>query len=612
MLFYSIFFTAKLIADENAEMEERKRLDIIELNRLEAFAQEDAKFFKSIDEQLECYDAEIRRYEQAIQSMDEERAMVAKTAYEFEEHKRLKMQKLTENLNEARSKNMELQMLLSEKENEVRKCEKEANELETTLKRQSEELAKLRQMRDNDPAQVDEILKEKQENLVKKEALIRLNEEYIKAQSVAEEELVTAKKDYMQSVSVLKECEERLSKLGIQKTELTCDSKTKHQELDKLKQDLSLMEDERIKITTCISSNELLLSGTLAKELKEQSRIERTLTSILESLHRLINERLVELREHENLIDSKTAKLNSLTTRNEFMQNEIHSLEDQAKDARKRCIETERKISELGMKDISIEVEEREREIENLRSQIEQVNVELQFLKDHNMLGPDGLLKPLLIANTEAQVEMDSLVEKLGINEFLTRVQSEPDVNKIIVQLVEKISQILQLIHEAKQLELRYSDDSNKAAVIIEKLKMKNNESLNEIDQLQTFKRLALVQIGLNQLQATKGVNLVLQGLEFRDQEVEDLLAKLSFAEKAKVQKINLSNCRLVDFELSRFVMEFPNLRELNVRGNPDLTSMGPLVKYIKTQMEGVTGVYCDDKVLIANSGLQVRLTVYH
>jgi hypothetical protein len=123
---------------------------------------------------------------------------------------------------------------------------------------------------------------------------------------------------------------------------------------------------------------------------------------------------------------------------------------------------------------------------------------------------------------------------------------------------------------------------------------------------------MALVQIGLNILQASKGMNLFLQGLAYGDDELGDLLNRLSFDEKQKITKVNLSNCKLVDFQLARLVSEFQNLRELDLRGIPDLTGILELERHLKTKVDGITGVYRDDKVLIVNSGLQVRLTVYH
>jgi len=372
------------------------------------------------------------------------------------------------------------------------------------------------------------------------------------------------------------------------------------------------MEDERMQITTRISASEFMLSGTLGKELKEQSRIQRTLESTLQSLHRTITEKLTELREAEQMFQNKTSKLNSVSTQNEFMENEIQALEDQTSEYRKRFAKINLEHNELSKSDISREVDERDREIENLRVQLEQINVEMKFLKDHDMVGADGFIKPLIITSKEGEPLVNSLVEQLGINDFLTRVQAETDLNSVIVQMVEKISQMLQLIHEADELEQRYMEDSEKAAKIIEKLKTKNRANLAELDHLETFKRMALVQIGLNILQASKGINLFLQGLAYGDNELGDLLNRLSVDEKQKMTKVNLSNCKLVDFQLVRLVSEFQNLRELDLRGMPDLTGILELERHLKTKVEGITGVYRDDKVLIVNSGLQVRLTVYH
>jgi len=585
---------------------------MVELKRLELFAEEETRYFKDIDEQLRNCDSDIKRYQHVVRTADGEREAVLRSMQDFEESKRIEMEELNSSLTATKERNVELQTNLADKENQARKFGKEASELEQALKRQTEELAKLKQMKDGDPAQVDEILREKQAMILKREALTRLNQEYMQAISVADEELLIARKQCMQSENAQKDYETRVSKLGVQKTEAVFQGQSRIKELEKIRSEISRMEDERMQITTRISASEFMLSGTLGKELKEQSRIQRTLESTLQSLHRTITEKLTELREAEQMFQNKTSKLNSVSTQNEFMENEIQALEDQTSEYRKRFAKINLEHNELSKSDISREVDERDREIENLRVQLEQINVEMKFLKDHDMVGADGFIKPLIITSKEGEPLVNSLVEQLGINDFLTRVQAETDLNSVIVQMVEKISQMLQLIHEADELEQRYMEDSEKAAKIIEKLKTKNRANLAELDHLETFKRMALVQIGLNILQASKGINLFLQGLAYGDNELGDLLNRLSVDEKQKMTKVNLSNCKLVDFQLVRLVSEFQNLRELDLRGMPDLTGILELERHLKTKVEGITGVYRDDKVLIVNSGLQVRLTVYH
>jgi hypothetical protein len=258
---------------------------------------------------------------------------------------------------------------------------------------------------------------------------------------------------------------------------------------------------------------------------------------------------------------------------------------------------------------VSEQVEAMRAENERMQAEIEKIEVELKFLTDHGMVGPDGLLRPLQIDTT---VKVNSLVEQLGINEFLVHAQAEPDLGKVIFRLVEKISELLQQIHEAESLDDRYARDVEKAEEIAKQLSLKNESILTDIERLKRFRKTALVQIGLNQMKVSNPSMIVLHKLEFQDEDLEDLLNRLGPEDKSRITKFDASNCQLRGFPLVRIVEEFVNLRILDIRNNPDLETVPELERHLRSGMNGVTGIFKDARILIANSGLQVRLTVHH
>ena len=604
------FFVAKIMHDELNDLEDRVRLEGADLRRLEVFADEDALFFRNISEQRAHCESEIRRHKLDQDSLADERSAIERAMRQVEDKQKEETERLSADLAKARDQNVQYLSAVADTENRIRRLGRQASELEQTLNRQTMEIGKLTRMKEGNPAEEDEVLREKKEMESKLESMSTLNEEYIASIAQVDRELQEASEECLKQEILHTDTEARLVQLANQRVELIGVKNKTATELETMKSDISKLEDERTALTNNIMENENLLSGSLGKQLREVTRTNRSLLGKFECVRRNVAEGSVKLQEAERSLTDKISRLHALTTQNEFAQNEIEALEDSLTESRNSKVALQIQLEEETKRDISAELETIRREVETLQGDIENNNTELLLLKEHGLLGPDGLLRPILIEAVPGPSL--SLVDQLGLNDFLARIQSGSDLRQIVIQLVEKISEILQMIHEAEELEQRYVKDHDRASEFVKQLKLKNAEGQSQLEDLEKFRKSALVQIGKNHLQSSHGTKLMLQGLGYTDSDLEDLVNALSIEEKTRVSKVSLAKCNLEKFSLIRLISDFPELKELSICDNPLLETLNELERFLRNKVDGITGVFRDSNIIIANSGLQVRLTVYH
>jgi hypothetical protein len=606
--FFCHLLQDQILEDEIRELDEEARIRNTEISRLQEQEAESAKLLKASEEEISWLSEEIQKQDRLFASLDEERELIIRQIVEAREKLNLCKREAETKLTQLKNENMLISTGLTEKESELRKAKRDRVDLQKTVERERLEIAKLESLRDGNAVQDDDILREKHILESEMTALVGKNEIFLGVIAELQQKLKVESQKRDESENEMRQVQMRLSEIAAQSLGLIQEKDKLRTEIDRMKDELCTVEKDRSDFMSQIASQELVLNNTLRLELKEKRRVLRLTQTKHEQQTKAHEAISAELHEAEKAYNAKNSRLHEIKTQNEFFQHEVASLNDTVSRAREELTNTTSQLQKVKSEDVSDKVLEARSTKDRLEQEIEQLKIELEFMSKHGMIGDDGLIKPLQIDSKDGD---NSLIEKLSINEFLVRVQAQPDVSKVIQCLVEKMAEILQLIHDAEEMRERYQHDTQKASDICAHFKEKNRDLILAVEELRAFRRSALVQLGYNQTKIANFHKLFLQKLEFEDSDLEDLVCKLSLEERSKITHINLSDCKLVNFPLARLVDDFLNLRELDVSNNLELTSIDELERHLRTQ-GGITGVFRDARIIIANSGLQVRLTVHH
>ena len=89
------------------------------------------------------------------------------------------------------------------------------------------------------------------------------------------------------------------------------------------------------------------------------------------------------------------------------------------------------------------------------------------------------------------------------------------------------------------------------------------------------------------------------------------LILALSQQERNCIERLNFCDNELRNLDFAQLINEFPHLRELRVCGNPIL-SLENVEPYLRTNFPGVTSIYKDSRVIVANVGSRVGISVYY
>lgn len=588
-----------------------------ELRKVEVELEEEEKVCKAATEERNNIQEQLRQKTLLLEGLDMERDALLRSLVEARDNVKLEMQSLEKEARELKERHTQLTETLVARESESKRLRKEIASLDAALAKELQAVKMLEAIKSGKGSEDDSVLREKEEVSQKINTITEKTNVAKEMIDKVSSETEIVGEQIRSNKQLIKEIESRVVVLNDQHVQLKSQVSEKKQETDRLIREAASTETKRAETTSLIEEKEHYLNHTVLRELKEVSRALSHVGSKLQVSRKEESDRKMNLKDSERCLEEKLSALKHARTQTEFLTHKIASETDTIAKLNRDLAEVMKANSAMKARNKSKDLETIRSENAELELEVEKMQAEIQFMKIHNMLGEDGRLKPLQIESVESENDMSAaLVTKLGINEFLIQAQSEPEVHKTHLMLVEKISHILELIHGAETLEAQYQSDAERSREMIKQLTDKNADIFKEIDHIQNFADHALVQLGLNQLRSSTSPErskvLLLTGLGFTDSDMQKLLDALQPSEKAKLESIVINNNKLVAFNLTQLIIDCIELRFLDVRGNPDIESLNELERFLRNKVEGITSVFRDGKVIIANSGQQVRLTVSH
>jgi hypothetical protein len=371
--------------------------------------------------------------------------------------------------------------------------------------------------------------------------------------------------------------------------------------------------------TTNVLQNKLQIEQDAHQNALNEMRKSEQLVALFKKKFKVLEEAATLAQRAAEKADRDTIEARekgvALQTQNSYMLARIEAVEEDVgmlrADIRKTEVQAVKTHQELKDEEHNLKVLSDELSI--LEAECAKIQAELDFVKREDLLDDTGRVKPLLI---ESQSDSTGLVAKLNLNDFLIRAQREP--KQAVPMLIEKMAQILELIHSAQTQADQYLVDLNRSNNYITQLRSKNTDLSTDISTLETFRTQAVMKFMANSLlnSYSQAPNLFLGSLGLGILELQELLHLLQ-AHKDRadlVEKISLRDSGFGDEAIpviKEIISAVPYVKEFDLRENKltedGITGIADAVRLIS----GITGVGQDDKRIIASSGQQMRLTVF-
>jgi myosin protein heavy chain len=299
----------------------------------------------------------------------------------------------------------------------------------------------------------------------------------------------------------------------------------------------------------------------------------------------------------------------SLQTQNAYLASRVDSMEDEKSDFRAELKKGSDRLSELVRANAQLQasIDGLEAESARLKSDRDQIRAQLEYIKREDVLDESGRQRPILIQSNQS-----SLLERLQINEFLYEAQQS---RTPIPLVVEKIAQVLELLHSAQSQADQYLADVSKSNTLVAALRAKNMRLFEQVQEYEQFKTRSLIRYVGNQMEAGSVSMLYLEGLHMTErevQEVHNLLRQYEVLEQ--VQALVFSDNGFTDDLINLFlqiIFSIPYMKRLDLRRN---AFSHDAVKKLQTHCQNIQGVtsviWTKEQTLAIHSGNQLRLTI--
>eukprot|EP00971_Amphidinium_carterae_P037784 742988-Amphidinium_carterae.1 len=351
-----------------------------------------------------------------------------------------------------------------------------------------------------------------------------------------------------------------------------------------------------------------------AKVLADQERKEAEQEGlILKKKNKKIEENLTHSQQEQEKAEKAIAEMNekvsSLQTQNAYLASRIDGQEEEKNAAKadiKKAADRLRDVTakNAGLRDAIATAEEK---VTLAVADKENLAKELEYIKREDVLDEAGRQRPVLIQSTESD-----LLEKLQINEFLYEAQQ---ARNPVPPLIEKIAQLLAMLHDAQGRCDQYLGDLSKSNGLVSALRQRNVVLFSRTQMFESFKTRALLRYVMNIVEAGLMSELYLDGLNFGQRELSEMIHLMQrYEANDKVYIVSLVDNGLDEDAVNlllQLIYTLPYVRRLDLRRN---CLNSDAVKKIEEQvrgMEGVTGVIKNASgVLNVHSGNQLRFAI--
>merc|ERR1719440_241201 len=311
----------------------------------------------------------------------------------------------------------------------------------------------------------------------------------------------------------------------------------------------------------------------------------------------------------EREIHDVNERVSGLQTQNAFLASRIDGQEEE-----KNAMKAE--IKKVSDRILSVEkenakyrrhIDANEEKVATTQSEKQNLTLQLEYIKREDVLDEAGRQRPILIQSTESD-----LLEKLQINEFLYEAQQ---ARNPVPPLIEKIAQLLAMLHEGQARADTYLSDVSKSNSLVSALRQRNMALFSRTQMFESFKTRALVRYVMNLVEGDLVTDLHLDGLNFSNREINEMINVFQRYEATdKVNVISLVDNGLDEDSINlvlQLVFLLPYLRHLDLRRNCFGQDAIKTIEEKLKDMEGVTGVVrTSTQVLNVHSGNQLRLSV--
>jgi len=311
----------------------------------------------------------------------------------------------------------------------------------------------------------------------------------------------------------------------------------------------------------------------------------------------------------EKEITGVTDRVGQLQTQNAYLASRIDGQEEEKNSLKAEISKLNSRASNLASENTRLrdQIDRLEEEYATANHEKDQHHAELQYIKREDVLDDAGRQMPILIQSTESD-----LLEKLQVNEFLYEAQQNRNP---IPPLVEKVAQLLAMLHEGQERSDKHLADLSKSNGLVSAMRQRNMALFSRTQMFESFKTRALLRYVMNLVEDGQMSDLHLDGLSFGQREINEMIGLLSrYDATDQVFVVSLVDNALDDDSVNlilQLIFSLPYLRKLDLKRNC-ITPEGlrRIMEQLKT-MEGITTVIPNATgVLNVHSGNQVRVSI--
>lgn len=348
----------------------------------------------------------------------------------------------------------------------------------------------------------------------------------------------------------------------------------------------------------------------LAEQERKEADAER---NVLKKKNKRIQDAVTQCQQTQEQIEKEitetNTKVSEAQTQNAFLTSRIDSQDEEKNAFKSEIKKASDKISQITKEngELADEIDAIEEKYTVMSSDKVAFAKELEYIKREDVLDDAGRKRPILIQSAESD-----LLEKLQINEFLFDAQQ---ARNPVPPMIEKIAQLLAMLHDAQQRSDQYLGDLSKSNGIVTALRQKNLQLYSETQMFESFKTRALSRYVMNLIEGDLTSDMHLDSLSFGQREISEMINLFErYDATDKVFVLTLVDNGLDDESVNtllQLIFKLPYLKLLDLRRNcisPE--SIQRIHNQLKT-MEGITAVVpTANGVLNVQSGNQLRLSI--
>merc|ERR1719456_1182279 len=244
----------------------------------------------------------------------------------------------------------------------------------------------------------------------------------------------------------------------------------------------------------------------------------------------------------ERQIQELNERVNALQTQNAYLASRIDGQEEEKNALKAEIKKGGDRLTEVthNCDTLRDAIEKCEQRVAGSKTDKAQLTGELEYIKREDVLDEDGRQRPVLIETSESR-----LLEQLNINEYIYQAQQNRNP---VPPLVEKLAQLLELLHSAQSQADQYLDDLSKANGLVSALRQKNILLFERTQMFESFKTRALIRYVMNLIEAGECGFLFLDSLSFSMREVNEMLGMISrYSVEEKIFSVSLATNGLKD-----------------------------------------------------------------